>query len=345
MTLKLILSVSASLLLCISDMNAQTKKQMKALGREIQAEIKHENKLKEDALKGNIEAAYELGIIYFKGIHTSPNYDSAIKYLIIAQKGGSPAAMYKFGEMCQHGVGGWTGSNVENPNRSEAKAWYKHAADRGYQPAIDKLKQYQIADNHPVLSADSLITISHYAEALTLLKLASEYNYDSLAMYKIAQLYSNNRLTGYGEYSFWLSESAEHNYIPAIRELAYYYEKQGTGYEKDAMHWFYMAAVYGDSLAHKKYDAYYAKSEAEKRKAREGTYTLGSKPSYSAASPAPQAPTTETRKTCPICNGTGKVTSRSTSETRNWNNKTITMTDHVTSSPCSRCNGKGYYTY
>lgn len=52
-----------------------------------------------------------------------------------------------------------------------------------------------------------------------------------------------------------------------------------------------------------------------------------------------------TRKTCPVCNGTGKVTSRYTSESRNWDKKTITMTDHVETKACSRCNGKGYYEY
>lgn len=52
-----------------------------------------------------------------------------------------------------------------------------------------------------------------------------------------------------------------------------------------------------------------------------------------------------TRKTCPVCNGTGKVTRRYTSESRNWDKGTITMTDHTETSACGRCNGKGYYEY
>jgi len=54
---------------------------------------------------------------------------------------------------------------------------------------------------------------------------------------------------------------------------------------------------------------------------------------------------TERKKTCPICNGTGKNTDRYTTEKRDWNNKTITFTDHTTTRNCIRCNGTGYIVY
>lgn len=317
---------------------------MREDARKLQADYKLIKTLTEDADKGDINATYKLGMIYFDGYNRFlSDYEKGIKYLTVAQKAGSHEATYKFGEICQYGVPFWKGSNVVEPNRSEALIWYKNAAANGYEPAIDKMKQYKIAENNPIQLADSLIAKGNYNEALRILKIATEYNYDKLAMYKISQLYLHGNLTGYREYQYWLSQAAEHYYIPSFRELADVYEKEQ--YEEGAMKWYREAGTQGDIDASKKYNAYYAKNEEEKRINRAGNYTLGNNSSYSSRPSTTQTSATETRKTCPVCNGTGKITDRYTSEKRDWDNKTITMTDHATTKQCSRCNGKGYYTF
>jgi len=48
------------------------------------------------------------------------------------------------------------------------------------------------------------------------------------------------------------------------------------------------------------------------------------------------------KKTCPICNGTGKKTGSYTSERRDPKTNEVILTGHTTTSSCSRCNGKGY---
>ncbi|MEO6731665.1 MAG: hypothetical protein ABIN01_10645 [Ferruginibacter sp.] len=351
MTLKLILSFITSLILHSSVLTAQTKKEIKAMAKQVQEENKRQKKLTVDATNGNVEAAYELGIIYFVGINTSPKYDSAFKYIAIAQQGGYPEAMYKTGEFWQYGVSGCNGCNVEHPNRNEAIIWYKNAAAKGYQPAIDKVKDYQIVDNNPVQLADSFIIKGNYDEALKYLKLAAEYNNDPRAMYKISQLYLHRQLSGVEQYPYWLKKAADNMYTPAFLELGFYYEKLADAnndkiYRELAWDYFYKAGMYGDKTGDAKRKEYYARYKEELDKAeRERSKYSATNSGVGYSSGLSKISTTVTKKTCPICNGTGKITDRYTSEKRDWNNKTITMTDHVTSKACSRCNGQGYYTY
>jgi TPR repeat protein len=92
----------------------------------------------------------------------------------------------------------------------------------------------------------------------------------------------------------------------------------------------------------------YPVPESEYEGAKEHWAFLKSQPirSYSNTSASGNSiSSAERKKPCPICSGTGKCIDRYTSESRNYNDKTITFTDHTTTRNCIRCNGTGYIIY
>ena len=82
---------------------------------------------------GDIDAQYNLGVIYDKGLGTTRNVTEAIKWYRLAAERGQPAAQFNLGIMYQHG-------EVGDPDSTEAARWFLRAADNGIVEA-----QYGIA--------------------------------------------------------------------------------------------------------------------------------------------------------------------------------------------------------
>src|SRR6476620_958294 len=98
----------------------------------------------------------------------------------------------------------------------------------------------------------------------------------------------------------------QERYGPAILELAFYCEAQAKKlnskpYADLADEYFISAAGYGYPAAQEKRDAYFKKQDELRAERERNAASNRSAPSdYS----RPQTASTETRKTCPVCNGT-----------------------------------------
>ena len=109
------------------------------------------DEVKRKAQKGDVEAQYDLGVMYAEGQGVAQNYGEAMKWVKKAAKKGNAEAQYKLGWMYAAGKG-------VSRNPGKAEKWYRKAADRGHIAARKMLKIY------PTTFSQSPHTTNHGAE-------------------------------------------------------------------------------------------------------------------------------------------------------------------------------------
>lgn len=323
--------------------SAQSEKQER---KARQKEFARIDRLKALVNSGETDSAFQLGNLYIHGWYTTPNVDSALKYMIIAQQNGSPEAMYQFGLWWENGIPTYGGIREGSKDRAQALGWFQKAAAKGFAPAVARVAEYQKAGGNGRAQADSLLQMGRYAEALPVLKLLADYNHDSLAMYQIAQIYRNGAAgvsASTSNYHEWLLKAGDNHYRGGARELATLYESMGARYEDDTRYWYSQAAAKepNDAELARKRDYYDEAHKLRLARAEAARRESSNSPAQGVSQPA-QGTTAGRRTRCANCNGTGKVTSSYTSENRNWDKKTITFTDHKETKVCNFCHGTGW---
>ncbi|MCL1925930.1 MAG: sel1 repeat family protein [Syntrophorhabdaceae bacterium] len=86
------------------------------------------DEVKRKAKKGDVEAQYDLGVMYAEGQGVAQNYAEAMKWVKKAAKKGNAEAQYKLGWMYAAGKG-------VSRNPGKAEKWYRKAADQGHAAA------------------------------------------------------------------------------------------------------------------------------------------------------------------------------------------------------------------
>ena len=97
------------------------------------------DEVKRKAEKGDVEAQYDLGVMYAEGQGVAQNYAEAMKWVKKAAKKGNAEAQYKLGWMYAAGKG-------TSRNAKKAVKWYRMAADQGHAAAYKILEIYHPAD-------------------------------------------------------------------------------------------------------------------------------------------------------------------------------------------------------
>lgn len=85
---------------------------------------------------GNIEAQFLLGVIYYEGENTARDFKEAIRWYQAAAEQGHAEAQYNLGYCYADGQG--VGQDMK-----EAFRWFKKAADQSYEPAIEKIHEFE----------------------------------------------------------------------------------------------------------------------------------------------------------------------------------------------------------
>lgn len=85
---------------------------------------------------GNAEAQFLLGVIYYEGENTTRNFEEAIRWYQAAAEQGHAEAQYNLGYCYADGQG--VGQDMR-----EAFRWFKKAADQSYEPAIEKVHEFE----------------------------------------------------------------------------------------------------------------------------------------------------------------------------------------------------------
>lgn len=80
------------------------------------------------AKEGDIDAQYNIGVMYQKGIGVSQDYQEALKWHVKAAERKSPHTQYSLGTMYIDGLG--VAQDYE-----AATVWFRKAAEKGYAPA------------------------------------------------------------------------------------------------------------------------------------------------------------------------------------------------------------------
>lgn len=84
------------------------------------------------AAKGDVVAQFNLGLMYYKGEGTEPNYPAAAKWLQKPAEQGYAEAQYVLGEMYASGIG-------LTRSYEDAAVWYLKAAEQGFGAAQHKM--------------------------------------------------------------------------------------------------------------------------------------------------------------------------------------------------------------
>ncbi|MES2543330.1 MAG: hypothetical protein V4548_00475 [Bacteroidota bacterium] len=220
-------------------------------------------------------------------------------------------------------------------NEGEAMKWYAMAAENKYAPAIKKINEIIMSKGNPVQVGDEAYARRDYEAAANAYRVGAEFKKDPIAMYKLGMMGKRNEAKQSIAWIFLFSNACDLNYGPACYEsgIQNYENPYGLNAIAKTIEYFEKGASLQDEGCKQMLAKIKEIQQANSREMDTRT-TVSEK----------ETPE-QHKKTCPICNGSGKSVSTYTSEKRDWDNKTITMTDHKTTSACSRCNGGGYITY
>ncbi len=263
------------------------------------------------AERGNTECMFEYGLLYFLNASDHADLQTSISYMQRASGGGySRASLYLADYYKKPG-----------PTQDIAKAiqYYKLEADKGNTDALFGLLLLEKKD------------------AAGIFALARKYEKEGTheEKLKIIDLDEAACELAHAEACYQVGMFNCYTLHDSGAEAVVYFKKaQSLGFavpEKDIQYAEYQASPEGlDQKAR-------INARDAKLKAKDGGYGANTRPSTTTA--------TVTKKTCPICSGSGKIKDSYTTEKRDWDNKTITITDHNTTKACSRCNGTGYISY
>ena len=187
------------------------------------------------ANKGNVEAMYYVGIIYY-GVETLQNYTEAAKWYEMAAEKGNNKAMYYLGSMFFEGKG-------VSKDYDMALKWLKMSAENDNVDAAYYVGYLFYSGNG---------TSQNYSEAFKWYKTAAE-NGNVDAMFYVAYMYHNGQGVekNYNEALVKYKKAAEGKSKEAMYNVGTMYHK-GEGVEKDyeaAEKWYQMAVDNGNSIA------------------------------------------------------------------------------------------------
>jgi hypothetical protein len=98
--------------------------------------------LERAANTGYIKSQILMGILLLEGKVIKADYVKAKYWLNLAAKQQDPRAAFMLGELAEKGI-------AQDKNLETALKWYFVAADKGYQRAINKLKQFKLVTTMP----------------------------------------------------------------------------------------------------------------------------------------------------------------------------------------------------
>ncbi|MFA7484417.1 MAG: hypothetical protein WCZ89_00105 [Phycisphaerae bacterium] len=128
--------------------------------------------LKKAADLENVDAIFELGLVYYTGHTGKIDYKTAFDYFLRAAHSGHKLAMYNIGRMYHEGIGTY-------PDGTKTIEWYKKAAEQGLSKAMNQLAQmYYFGE----------IVEQSFEKAADYYELSAK-NGDLKAMYNLAVLY------------------------------------------------------------------------------------------------------------------------------------------------------------
>lgn len=204
------------------------------------------------AQKGWIEAMYELGERYRKGIGVQKNEESALKWYRLAAEAGDPHAQFQ--------VGLHYGGKGLPKNSKEAIDWYQKAAEVGLAEA-----QYNLAvmydeqegrHNHPFVNIPEAIKWYEKAAAQG----------DADAAYNLGLIYRKGKGSVAKDISkalMWYQKAVELGSADAANNIGslYYNGKEIEENDKEALKWFLLAAQKGYTTAFLNLGKMYAQGE------------------------------------------------------------------------------------
>jgi TPR repeat protein len=193
---------------------------------------KQYKKNKKAAKKGNVEAQFNLGLMYYNGLGVDKDYAKAVEWYQKAADQGLAVAQFNLGTMYENGRG-------VAKDYTKAFEWYEKAADQGYAKAQFNLGwMYQ----------NGLGVDKDYAKAFEWYGKAADQGYAN-AQYSLGVMYQNGLGVekNYTRAAEWFKRSANQGYPEAQFNLGVMYEN-GEGVTKDddkAVEWYEKAADQG----------------------------------------------------------------------------------------------------
>ena len=221
------------------------------------------------AKKGNPNAQYNLGMMYYNGTGVTQNKIMAFVWLELASNNGNKVAQNKLGSMYEKGevkgtkdqlkaVNEYLKASLQNYNVAQlnlamkyndslkeenqkiAFFWYQKSANNGNTAAMNNLAN---------MYYHGQATKRDYKKAYDLYFKAASLG-DHIAQFNLAMMYYNGEYVkqSYKEAITWLSFSAQYGYPLAQVRLGNFY-KEGAIVEKDykkALYWYYEAAKQND---------------------------------------------------------------------------------------------------
>ncbi len=184
--------------------------------------------MQSEAIHGNKDEQFNLGLMYEEGRGVPQDYSEAIYWYMKAAYQGHARAQYNLGVMYQNRIG-------VNRHYSEAAKWYMKAADQGDARAQNNLGWlYEMGRGVP----------QDYSEAIKWYKKAADQGYTK-AQYNLGLMYQNGRGVpqNYSEAVKWYMKAADQGDAPAHNDLGVMYH-HGRGVPQD-----YSEVVNGDMNA------------------------------------------------------------------------------------------------
>ncbi len=89
--------------------------------------------LRDDAMRGDAQAQFELGLRYRQGLDVAEDFELAALWFRKSADQGHPVAQFAMGHMCLAGEG------MPVPNEAEAAGWFLRSAGQEYAPAQDQM--------------------------------------------------------------------------------------------------------------------------------------------------------------------------------------------------------------
>jgi TPR repeat protein len=188
------------------------------------------------AEQGDIDAQFNLGIMYNFGRGVSQEYKIAAKWYRKAAEQGDARAQFNLGMMYRKGEG-------VSKDFKEAVKWCRKAAEQGYAKAQSRLGIFY--ENGQGVSQD-------YRKAVKWFRKAAEQG-EAYAQFNLGYLYSNGKSVSkdFKEAVKWYRKAAEQGHREAQHGLGYMYQS-GRGVSQDykiAAKWFRKAADQGVASA------------------------------------------------------------------------------------------------
>jgi TPR repeat protein len=254
---------------------------------------------KELAEKGNINAQYNLGILYYNGIGTVKDKVNAFIWLSTAAQKNHKVAQNKLGymyekseipalkdipqaireyyksakqdyDLAQLNLGMHFNNSLDDASYKRAFFWYTKAMNNGNVAAMNNIaNMYYFGQG---------IKKSYKMAANLYLKAAKLG--DKLAQYNLSMMYySGEHFKKNGDLSFyWLKESAKQNYSIAQIKLANFYKEGNNSLvnkdHKKALYWYFKAAKQNYAPAQYYVGYYYFKGFAIKKDLKMAAYWM-----------------------------------------------------------------------